>query len=34
MPLLYSISGSLMTLAGILEIIPEFIHYRNASIKQ
>lgn len=34
MPLLYSISGSLMTLAGILEIIPEFIHYRNAPLKQ
>lgn len=34
MPILYSVSGSLMTLAGILEIIPEFIHNRNASLKQ
>lgn len=34
MPILYAISGSLMTLGSILEIIPEFIHFRNASLKQ
>lgn len=34
MPLFYAISGSLMTLASILEIIPEFIHNRNAGLKQ
>lgn len=34
MPLLYAVSGSLMTLGSILEIIPEFIHFRNASLKQ
>lgn len=34
MPLFYAISGSLLTLASILEIIPEFIHNRNASLKQ
>lgn len=34
MPLLFSISGSLMTVMTIMEIIPEFIHFRNAGIKQ
>lgn len=34
MPLLFSISGSLMTIMTIMEIIPEFIHYRNAGPKQ
>ena len=34
MPLLFSISGSLMTIMTIMEIIPEFIHYRNAGTKQ
>lgn len=34
MPLLFSISGSLMTIMTIMEIIPEFIHYRNAGAKQ
>lgn len=34
MPLFYAISGSLMTIASVLEIIPEFIHNRNASLKQ
>ena len=34
MPLLYSISGCLMTIMTIMEIIPEFIHYRNAQIKE
>ncbi|MDE5651556.1 MAG: ZIP family metal transporter [Ureaplasma sp.] len=34
MPLFYSISGTLMTLGGILEVIPEFIHMRNAKISE
>lgn len=34
MPLLFSISGSLMTVMTILEIVPEFIHNRNAGIKE
>ena len=34
MPLFYAISGSLMTIASVFEIIPEFIHNRNANLKQ
>lgn len=34
MPLFYAISGTLMTLGGILEVIPEFIHMRNAKISE
>lgn len=34
LPFLYSISGVTTLLTSILEIIPEFIHYRNASLKK
>lgn len=34
MPLLYAISGSIMTLMSIMELIPEFIHFRNSNRKQ
>ena len=33
MPFIYSISGITTLITSILEIIPEFIHYRNASLK-
>ena len=34
MPLLFAISGSIMTLMSIIELIPEFIHFRNSQKKQ
>ncbi len=34
MPLLFCVSGSLITLMTIMEIIPEFIHHRNCGIKE
>ena len=34
MPLLFAISGSIMTLMSIIELIPEFIHFRNSQRKQ
>lgn len=33
LPLLFSISGSVLVVMSILELIPEFIHYRNSKTK-
>lgn len=34
MPLLFAISGGVLTLMSILELIPEFIHFRNSGAKE
>ncbi|GAA5414695.1 hypothetical protein [Ureaplasma ceti] len=33
MPLLFSISGAILTIMSIMELLPEFIHFRNSKTK-